>query len=504
MYAKNTFVHNYSVKGSVVDWGGVILHKYHLLIVVSLLILVILASNIAYSVSQSKPKDEVNAHTPVTSFKNKQLHVAVFQGGYGPEYWREIVEKFEAYYPGVQVNLTISPRIGDVIRAQIIAGNPPDFLAITDTEQSGIMNALIKEKGLLNLTSLFEEDALDQPKKIKDMILPGLLESARFSPYEDENIYLAPFNAAPMGLIYNKQLFEEKNWKLPESWDEFFALADELEKQENYVLNENGTLQKRTLFTYQGIYPEYLEEIVYPSIANVAGIEQLKKIFTYEPDSFHTPEVKKVLDILAKLGSEKYLLEGTFSLNHTQAQREMMLGKALFIVNGSWMEHEMKDSPREEGFKFGMIPVPTFQKNDRQYILSSYEQFSIPLKAKNPELAKAFLKFLYTDESVKLFAEKSNGVFALKDAEELAKNYLSTGVYDMFNAFEGTTAIIQEWKVLPKDIKFDIDDYLYKHMVTPVLKGEQTTTDWMSYVEQAFAEIQLSLDTQQYNSFHVD
>ena len=33
--------------------------------------------------------------------------------------------------------------------------------------------------------------------------------------------------------------------------------------------------------------------------------------------------------------------------------------------------------------------------------MDSVEQFSIPKDAKNPELAKEFLRFLYTDDSVR-------------------------------------------------------------------------------------------------------
>lgn len=469
------------------------------LITFALLGLMVISSiNIIKYQTSPSDKSSINEYsdTEVKSFKNNELHIAVFQGGYGQEYWKEITEKFEAAYPGVQVHMTISPRIGDVIRPQIVAGNPPDFLAISDTDQSGIMTSLVKEKGLKDITDVFEEVALDNNQRLKDMILPGILESTRFTPYQDDKIYMAPFNAAPMGLIYNKKLFQDKGWKLPVTWKEFFALDEELKKEENYVVDNNGNLIKRALFTYQGIYPEYLEEILYPSLANAAGITQLKKIFSYEPGSFKTEPVKKVLDTLAKIGRDGYLMEGTVGLNHTQSQTNMMLGKAIFIVNGSWMENEMKDSPREEGFEFGMIPVPVFNEGDERYILSSYEQFSIPLKAKNPELAKEFLKFLYTKESIILFAKKSNGIFALKGAQELLRNYLTPGVYEMSSAYEGTTAITQEWEVIPKYSKEDIRNQLFKTAISPIMSGKMTTEEWMNQVEHAFKEIQANMITQ--------
>lgn len=424
------------------------------------------------------------------NFQNKELNIAVFQGAYGPEYWKEIVELFEEAYPGVKVNITISPRIADIIRPQIVAGNPPDFLAITDTEQSRMISSLVKERGLMEISDVFESKALDKDQLLKDLILPGMLESTRFTPYQDGRIYLAPFNAGPMGLIYNKNLFREKGWELPETWEQFFALDEELKKEQNYLVNDNGTKTKRALFTYQGIYPEYLEEIMYPALANSTGIDHLKKIFSYEPGSFNTNEVKKVLDIFSKIGSGGYLLEGTVTRHHIQAQSDMMLGKALFVVNGSWMEYEMKDFPREEGFEFGMIPVPVFNKGDQRYILSSYEQFSIPARAKNPELAKLFLKFLYTDESVKLFAQKSNGAYALKGAKELSKPYLTADAYGMFSAYDGATAILQDWNTLPKNMKIDIRTDLFKDVMTPIMTGKMTTEEWVERVEKTFAEIQ--------------
>ncbi|MCR8660561.1 carbohydrate ABC transporter substrate-binding protein [Paenibacillus endoradicis] len=462
--------------------------------VASLLILAVIVIVSLIALNRDTPSNnalnQISTTDTLHDFKNKELNIAVFQGGYGPEYWNEIVSEFESAYPGVKINMTNSPRIGDVVRPQIVAGNPPDVLVVTDTEQSGLITSLVKEKALLDISDVFESKALDNDQLLKDRILPGMLESTRFSPYQDGKVYLAPLNTGPMGLIYNKKLFRDKGWKLPETWDDFFALGEELKKEENYLVDSNGNKTQRALFTYQGIYPDYLEEIMYPSLANAAGIDNLKRIFAYEPGSFSTDMVKKVLDTFARIGTEGYLMNGTVALNHTQSQTDMMLGKAIFIVNGTWMENEMKNAPREENFEFGMIPVPVFNKGDQRFILMSYEQFSIPVRASNPELAKEFLKFLYTDQSVKLFAEKSNGIFALKGASELSKPYLTKGVYEMFSAYDGATTILQEWKALSKGSRIDIKTELFRNTMTPIMTGKMTTDQWMDKVEQSFAQIQ--------------
>ena len=56
------------------------------------------------------------ASTGEKTFENNELNIAVFEGGYGSEYWDEIIKRFEAAYPGVTVNMQISPKIGDIIR----------------------------------------------------------------------------------------------------------------------------------------------------------------------------------------------------------------------------------------------------------------------------------------------------------------------------------------------------------------------------------------------------
>ena len=52
----------------------------------------------------------------------------------------------------------------------------------------------------------------------------------------------------------------------------------------------------------------------------------------------------------------------------------------------------MQDAPREDGFEFAMAPIPTENADDVHYVFDSCEQFSIPAAAKNPELAKEFLR----------------------------------------------------------------------------------------------------------------
>lgn len=77
-----------------------------------------------------------NAAFAAEDFENKELSIAVFEGGFGSDYWYSVVDAFEQAYPGVKVDMQISPTIADTIRPQIAAGNTPDFLVLNGTSYS--------------------------------------------------------------------------------------------------------------------------------------------------------------------------------------------------------------------------------------------------------------------------------------------------------------------------------------------------------------------------------
>ena len=280
-------------------------------------------------------------------------------------------------------------------------------------------------------------------------------------------------------LVYNKTLFEENGWETPVTWDDFFELGEKAK--------EKGI----ALFTYQGIYPGYLESMLWPALASATGIDNMKAIASYTPGSLSSDEALKVFQNMAKIGTDGYLMDGTVALNHTQSQTDMMMNKALFIPNGNWMEGEMADAPRADGFEFGLTCAPVLDGGEARYVMSSVEQFEIPANAKNPELAKEFLRFLYTEDSVKLFAEKANGIYALKKANEMVKGIVTDGVYNMNDIYQEGTFMVFGWDAMPDTSKVVIADSVF-NVASDVMNGDMTAEQWRDGIEAAFEEIAAS------------
>ncbi|WP_059052876.1 carbohydrate ABC transporter substrate-binding protein [Paenibacillus senegalimassiliensis] len=442
------------------------------------------SNNQAAGENQPAPSAPEESNGDVETFDNPELNIAVFQGGYGRDYWDSVAAAFMEEYPGTKINISASPKIAELIRPKIVAGNPPDFMYISGSDNTPILTGLIKDKALLELTDIFESES-ESEVPLKRRILDGVLESSSSAPYGDGKVYLAPYNFGLMGLWYNKDLFDSKQIAPPTTWDEFFAA--------NAVAKDND----RALFTYQGLYPGYLEEMIVPAIANAGGPQALEQFFNYDPEFWKSETFTQVWGLLERIANEDNgLMKGTVALNHTQSQTAFLQGKAMFIPNGTWFEDEMKDAPREDGFQFGFLGVPSLDAGGKVMALTQVEQMVIPAKAKNPELAKAFMKYLYTEKSVKLNAEKAKGVMAVKGAPDLVKEYISDTTYNIYKAVDsGMVAVNGSFQPVAKGSKYNPSDEVYKP-ISSIMSKQMTLQEYSDKMYKVYTDIQKELAEQ--------
>ncbi|MDO4484774.1 MAG: extracellular solute-binding protein, partial [Clostridia bacterium] len=285
------------------------------------------------------------------------------------------------------------------------------------------------------------------------------------------------------GLIYNKALFEKNGWTVPTNWDEMFELGAKAKEQ--------GI----SLYTYQGLYPIYLQWGLLPSAYSAMDDDAINAYLNYGEGSVVNSPIGEVLHTFEKMAKEGYILPGTAALNHTQSQQEMMMDKALFIPCGTWIEGEMADAPRAEGFEFAMAPCPAMSEGQNRKVVVAMETMSIPAAAKNPELAKQFLRFLYTDETAVIFAEKSGTVIATKSASELAKPFISDAMYNFYSIFtmDGVAAIAPGFAAQAQGSKIDVESEVFSP-AADVVNGFMTADDWAQSIEDAFAQVRYELE----------
>jgi N-acetylglucosamine transport system substrate-binding protein len=150
----------------------------------------------------------------------------------------------------------------------------------------------------------------------------------------------------------------------------------------------------------------------------------------------------------------------------------------------------MKDAPREEGFQFGFLGVPSFDDSNPVMALTSVELFMIPAKAKNPELAKEFMKYLYTENSVKLNGEKAKAVMAVKGAPDLVKEYISETTYNIFKAVDGGMAAVNgTFKTPAQGSKYSPGEEVYQPL-SSIMNKQMTLEEYSDRLYKVYANMQ--------------
>ena len=311
------------------------------------------------------------------------LKFAAFEGGNGTEIWEKIADAFEKSHENVEVELEMSSELDKDLTKDFQNGDIPDVVYYNLGQPSGFTETMLKENAIADLSDVFDEE-------LTSKLVGGITENSAAQPYGDGKVYLAPITYTPTGFWYNKDLFGEGKYTLPTTWEEFFALGDQVKAE------------GKSVFTYPTT--GYFDTTMYQMLAQAGGMDFYNKAVQYDKNTWTSAEGKEVVDTIAKLASPEYLwsdtvananADGGFKLN----QQAVIDGQALFMPNGNWVIGEMAATTPED-FRWGMMPAPKWDGDEKQTMYTFTEQMWIPAEAEHMDLAKEFIKFMYSDTVV--------------------------------------------------------------------------------------------------------
>jgi N-acetylglucosamine transport system substrate-binding protein len=320
------------------------------------------------------------------------LEVVIFKGGYGDQYAIEAEAVYQERFPGATIDHKGIQKVGEALQPRFVADTPPD---VVDNTGAGRLDlaTLVDSGKLTDLAELLDAPALDDPaKKVRDTLLPGVVEDGTFAGA----VRALNFTYTVWGLWYSKPLFARHGWAFPQTWEQMLALCADIKAA--------GIAP----WTYQGKYPEYLNDPLLTMAAKAGGPDLLTAVDNLEPNAWKQPALVDAATAVAELAGRGYLLSGSEALSHTEAQAAWSTGKAAIIPCGSWLEAEQK-GVTPDGFDMAMAPVPALGGSDRMPTAAlqaaSSESFIVPAKAKNPRGGLEFLRILFSRSAAKRFAE---------------------------------------------------------------------------------------------------
>lgn len=418
--------------------------------------------------------------------EERVLKIAGLDGGYGTEHWEELAAKFEEDNPGVKVELTLEKNIAEILRPQIQAQDYPDLIYLAVGSAGNLTDTLIKEEALLDLTDVLDMEVPGEEVKVKDKIIPGFTDTLITNPYDDGKTYLMPLFYAPCGLFYNADLFGEGKYELPETWDDMFKLGEQAK--------EDGI----SLFTYP--IAGYFDSLFYALLNEVGGSDTFNSCMSYDVDAWDSPEVKQAFEIVGELA--KYTHPDTVSNANkegfTKNQQLILDNKALFVPNGTWLPGEMEDAPRADGFEWGFMALPKLSEDELAYSYTFFEQMYILDGAKEVDLAKEFMAFMYSDEAAKIIYEKSGAVQPILGASELMTdddpNKLYFSIYD-----DGTMAAMGAFAAAPpvEGVDLTSGQGILFGTINSVVTGDKTVDEWHGEVVEGVAKVRKAIEDQQ-------
>ena len=393
--------------------------------------------------------------------------VKTLESAYGADMWTEIKEAFEAAYPGTTVELECSKTLETTLANEIQAGNYPDVVHLPTSRDAKITENMINNMQLRDLTPVLGLTNPGEDKKVGDKIIEGFTETNATNPYGDGKTYLMPMFYSPCGLFYSANLFKEKGWTVPTTWDEMWALGDKAK--------EEGI----SLFTYPTT--GYFDAFMFALLASTdKGINLYNDVTSFKEGVWDTEEAKQVLDVIAKLATytEPSTTENANDIDFSKNQQLVIDGKALFCPNGTWLPGEMADST-PEGFVWGMTAVPAVSAKQNPTSFTFLEQIWSPEGAKNTAGADAFIAFMYSDTAIDIFAKYGavQPVAGIADKLE-GDNKTFYSIYD-----NGATAVMGGFVATTDAGVTPADAYFTP--VNQLVAGDITVDEWLAGIKEA-------------------
>jgi raffinose/stachyose/melibiose transport system substrate-binding protein len=345
-----------------------------------------------------------------------------------------VIKDFEAENPGVSVRVTWAGR--DVItmaRSRLLMGNPPDLIDQSFMELWGSL--LANGEMALPMNDFLETEGPEGQERMADVFMPNVLEL-----YEtDGNIYFIPYEFITSGFFYDKNVFEEYGLEAPKTWDDLLHICEVLQANGIVPFAQDNTSNYTAYWYYWMI-----NRLMGPGALLQASLDPTG-------EAWDDPLFLQAAEMLYEISraGKNYFLPGYEGSVWPSGQISWANGEAAMLICGNWIPNETADA-RYESYDVGYFPFPQITGGDDTNSMEGYLiGFAIPHQAKNPELAKEFIRFTLREEYQDMVAKQAENIAARPDVaypEVLVDVKPYVDAAPQFHVeYDGTQGRLPEW-----------------------------------------------------------
>lgn len=340
-------------------------------------------------------KSRSEGKTEITMLQYKPEAVAAFE---------EIEERFNAAHDDIHLNIESPNEAMTVLKTRFIREDYPDIVGIGgDINYSNFLDA-----GMFMDISDFEGIA-----DIKSAYM-DIEKELEFIP--QDGVYALPYVANCAGVLYNKDMFEENGWEIPQTWSGFLELCEEI---------QNSGIQP----LYFGFKDTWTCLAPWNALAvGLAPPDTCSEVnagnTTFKSEYYEVAEkIKALLD---------YCEPNPYAYSYNDACTAFARGEAAMYPIGSYAVPQIQSVNPDMNIDSFTFPA---NENESDNVLNSGVdlQFSVMKECKNKEAAYEVLRFLYEDETIQIYLDDQNAVpckkgdFVLPPMLDGVKRYIDEG-----------------------------------------------------------------------------
>ena len=304
----------------------------------------------------------------------KQEAVSIFE---------HLMEEFNAAHDDIYLNITSPADAVTVMKTRFVRENYPDVIGIGgDADYASFVDSSILA------------DVSDCPTM--DSVSPAysdILKSVTYVPMD--GIYGVPYVANAAGMLYNKDLFEEHGWTIPETWDELIALFEQI--------------QSETPDIYP-IYLGYLDTWTILSPWNSITINMVPSDLARQVNAgkakfadYYREPAERMLQLL------DYAEEGPFAYSYNDACTAFARGQAAMYPCGSFAAPQILSVNPD--MNIGMFAMPSADNPDDRIVVSGVDlQWCVAETCEHKNAVYEVFAFLNEQENVQTYIDDQRAI----------------------------------------------------------------------------------------------
>lgn len=412
--------------------------------------------------------------TPDTSVSGT-FNLRYFKRGFGDAWLFNVINKFKVKYPNVKVSATPSTE-AKVVYGEIVGDSETKYdLYMTEASIMDYRDIFVK------LNDVYDANATDETVTVKSKIDDSYYQSCS----DDKgNFYTIPAYCGAYGFNYNREFISDE--EIPVTTDELVALCDSLKNQSiTPLVYSGGDASVYLNFLYSSLAAQYEGKEAYLKAQVGRVFDSEKGDYKTDVSSAYLPghiKASKVCEALYWLPNRNTSSQCVgFNANMAQLKLLDQSNMTAMMFNGSWMMTEMANIIKAYDVNvnnFGMFKTPIISsiiekcpsiaddaelsslvkaidkgsselsgegyevtqkdfnhiKEAREfvYVGSEGSRFVITRKASHPELAKLFLKFYYSETSIKAFNAAQAGCYIPLKASTIDTTGMNNYLKDVY------------------------------------------------------------------------